>query len=191
MYSRTFTWLVEKINRSLASKVRAAPKASRRAVWVAWGWELANTDHALGQMTGPRMLRAPAGGAPQSLGSSTFMALKCFSTTGQLPPFPHCLSPLSWSLSSNPCLPYSAADAPGHLGSCSVSSLSCSGFCPISSLLLVLCHPPTHTTTVGSSVSLPALSSSASITATRSCSSSSLSSPSSRNRKNMRQRASR
>lgn len=73
-------------------------------------------------MTGPRMLRAPAGGVPQSLGSWTFMASKCFSTTGQhaFSPFlslllPPCSSPSPLS----PCLSH-ANDSPNHPGSCLV-----------------------------------------------------------------------
>lgn len=55
VYSRTFTWLVAKINRSLASKVRAWPLLLPR--WQggqtreARGWELANVGtHALGHL---------------------------------------------------------------------------------------------------------------------------------------------
>lgn len=54
-------------------------------------------------LAGPRTLRAPAGEAPQFLGSWTFMALKCFSITGQSCAFTparlradvFCLSPLT------------------------------------------------------------------------------------------------
>lgn len=53
VYSRTFTWLVEKINRSLASKVRAGPgllpRQQEGQSRGAWGRELADTGaHALG-----------------------------------------------------------------------------------------------------------------------------------------------
>lgn len=44
VYSRTFTWLVGKINRSLASKVRAwrrlLPRHQGGQSREAWGWEL-------------------------------------------------------------------------------------------------------------------------------------------------------
>lgn len=53
VYSRTFTWLVGKINRSLASKVRVwsrlLPRQQGRQPREAWGWELADVGtHALG-----------------------------------------------------------------------------------------------------------------------------------------------
>ena len=72
---------------------------------------------------GSRMLRAPAGEAPQSLGSWTFMALKCFSTIGQHPfPLPLSLLPLPRP-GPSPLPPASVpAGAPGHLGSCSEAS---------------------------------------------------------------------
>lgn len=71
VYSRTFTWLVAKINRSLASKVRACPAAPQ----VAGRW-FREDPHSWS--AGPRMPRAPAGGAPRSLGCWTFTALKCW-----------------------------------------------------------------------------------------------------------------
>ena len=77
VYSRTFTWLVAKINRSLASKVRAWPLLLPK--WQG-GW-FREDPHSWS--AGPRMPRAPAGGAPRSLGCWTFTALKCSSTTGQ------------------------------------------------------------------------------------------------------------
>ena len=118
VYSRTFSWLVAKINRSLASKVRAWP-----LLLPSWqgggsgrpGLRAGNCGDPLPWSAGPRMPRAPAGGAPQSSGYWTFTALKCSSTTGQPPRL--CLSllpscPLPWSLTSPPASLTPASDLP-------------------------------------------------------------------------------
>ena len=123
---------------------RAASKAAGRAVQGGLGPGAGRHGGPCSRLNAPRMLTAPAGGAPRSLGSWTFMASKCFSTTGQCPRCPPVSLPVcSVLVPLSVLLPLlHTSDSPSHPGCCSVF-LASAGLGPrvTSHLLLVPCRP--------------------------------------------------
>lgn len=120
----------------------AAPKVAGRADQGGPGLGAGERWDPCSWSSGPRMLRAPAGGAPRSSGSWTFMASKCFRTTGQSPsvPFLSLLpSPLSWCLFSSPASHTPARVFPATWVLLCVSSLRAVGPHPNPPPLLVPC----------------------------------------------------